>query len=159
MFCLLSLAELRCSTSCLQAVLLTFFHSRISCKISVRLQNRSVISVYLKKCSCDTVSCSTCLTGETTAFTPVDKTFFRNGDILAVEVQHPGAVKYQTKLAGLFVDQQADNKSKLDVSVTLFGRDADAEGESTEAVGYVFFIQVPNNVDKVSITEAFRVEG
>ena len=108
----------------------------------------------------DKVKADECsLTGETTAFTPGDKTFFRNGDILAVEVQHPGAVKYQTKLAGLFVDQQADNKSKLDVSVTLFGRDADAEGESAEAVGYVFFIQVPNNVDTVSITEAFRVEG
>lgn len=97
------------------------------------------------------------LTGKPTNFTPVDTSFFRNGDILAVEVQHKGNPAFQTKLAGLFIEQQAENKSKLNVSVTLFGRDA--EGDSAETVGYVFFIQVPNNVDKVSVTEAFRVEG
>ena len=44
----LALAELRRATGSLEAVLLTLFHSRVTCQESCALQYRSVISVCLQ---------------------------------------------------------------------------------------------------------------
>ena len=64
----LSLAELRCSTSCLETVLFTLFHTWITCKESSSFQNWSVLSVCLKQCSCNAVSDSTSLSCVSAAF-------------------------------------------------------------------------------------------
>ena len=65
---LLSLGELRSATGSLEAVLLTLFHSRVTCQESCALKYRSVISVSLKKSSCDTVTDRACLSCVTAAF-------------------------------------------------------------------------------------------
>lgn len=64
----LSLAELRRTTGGFEAVLLTLFHSRVTSQVTCTLKNRSVISVSLKKCSCDTVADRSCLSCVTAAF-------------------------------------------------------------------------------------------
>ena len=57
----LSLAELRCSTSCFETVFLTFFHTWVTSKESSSFKNWSVFSVCLKKGSCNTMSDGTSL--------------------------------------------------------------------------------------------------
>ena len=64
----LSFGELRRATSCLETVLLTLFHTWITCKESSSFQNRSVLSVCLKECSCNAVSDSTSLSCISAAF-------------------------------------------------------------------------------------------
>ena len=65
--CRLSLAELRSATSGFEAVLLTFFHSRVTSQVSSFFQNWSVFSVCFKQCSGDSVTDCTSLTCESTA--------------------------------------------------------------------------------------------
>lgn len=57
----LTFGELRSSTGCLEAVFLTFFHSRVTGQITCSLENRSVFSVCFQKCSCNAMSDSACL--------------------------------------------------------------------------------------------------
>ena len=57
----LSFRELRCSTSCFETVLLTFFHTWVTCKESSSFENWSVFCVCLKKGSCNTMSDGTSL--------------------------------------------------------------------------------------------------
>ena len=64
----LTFGELRSSTSCFETVFLTLFHSRVTSQESCALEYRSVVSVCLKKCSCDTVTDRTSLSCVTAAF-------------------------------------------------------------------------------------------
>ena len=51
-----ALAELGSATSSLEAVLLTFFHTWVTCQVASCLKSRSVLSVCLKKRSCNAMS-------------------------------------------------------------------------------------------------------
>jgi len=62
----LSLGELACATSCLETVLLSFLHSGVSCEEACLLEERTVCVVSKEKSSCNAVTDSTCLTGDTT---------------------------------------------------------------------------------------------
>ena len=64
----LTFGELRSSTSCFETVFLTLFHSRVTSQESCALEHRSVISVCLKECSCDTVTDRSSLSCVTAAF-------------------------------------------------------------------------------------------
>ena len=64
--CRLSLAELRSATSGFEAVLLTFFHSRVTSQVSSFFQNWSVLSVCLQQGTSDTVTDSSSLSGKST---------------------------------------------------------------------------------------------
>ena len=59
----LSLGELRCTTSALQTILLSFLHARISGKEACFLQSGSELSISLAKRTCDTVADCACLAG------------------------------------------------------------------------------------------------
>ena len=56
-----ALAELGSAASCFETVLLTFFHTWVTCKVSGFLKHRSVIRICFKKCSCDSVTDCSCL--------------------------------------------------------------------------------------------------
>ena len=63
----LSLGELRSTTCGFETVLFTLFHSRITCEESCFLELRTKFCVELKKSSCDSVTDSTGLTGDSAA--------------------------------------------------------------------------------------------
>ena len=65
--CRLSLAELRCAASCLQTVLLSLLHTRISREEACLLQHRTIVLICFKQCSRDAVTDSACLAGHTAA--------------------------------------------------------------------------------------------
>ena len=72
----LSLGELRCTTSCLQAVLLSFLHAGISGEEACLLDSRTVLSICLAKGTCDTMTDSACLTGKSAAANGYDNIVF-----------------------------------------------------------------------------------
>ena len=62
-----SLGELRSSTSCLQTILLSLLHTRVSGKETCGLQSRSVLCVCLKQCAGDAVADRAGLAGHSAA--------------------------------------------------------------------------------------------
>ena len=67
-----SLGELRCATGGFEAVLLTLFHSRITCQEACFFQNRTNFVAGLKQCTGQTVTDGTCLTGHAAACNGAD---------------------------------------------------------------------------------------
>ena len=64
----LSLGELACATSCLETVFLSFLHTRVTSEKSCLFEKGTIFFfVNSEKCSCNTVSDSACLTGNTAA--------------------------------------------------------------------------------------------
>ena len=74
----LSLAELRSATGCLEAVLLSFFHTRVAGQVSGLLQNASELRIRLKQSSCNAVSDGACLSGISAALY-IDKDIKQQG--------------------------------------------------------------------------------
>ena len=69
---LLSLGELRSTTSALESVLLSFLHTRVSGEEACSLESGLVCFVSENESTGDTVSDSTCLSGETAALNGSD---------------------------------------------------------------------------------------
>ena len=63
----LSLRELRCTTSSLESVLLSFLHTRVTSEKSCLLKSRTKFCIILEKCTGEAVTDSACLTGNTAA--------------------------------------------------------------------------------------------
>ena len=69
----LSLRELRRAASCLQAVLLSFLHSRVAGQETCSLERGAKLGVDAQQCACNAVTDGACLTGDAAAFDGADQ--------------------------------------------------------------------------------------
>lgn len=90
------------------------------------------------------------------SFTLVPESYFETGSILAIELQHEGAPAYATKLTHCAIVPTVE-PVHTNVNLAFFSRNAG--GSTTDMAGYVFFIEVPKDVDRVGFTEIHRVES
>ena len=99
----LSLAELGCATSSLETVLLSFLHSGVTCEKTCSLESSTVCLISEKQCSCDAVTDSASLTGNTT-------TVYVSNDIKLTNVV--------CEVEGLIYDELECFKTKVVVNVS-----------------------------------------
>ena len=104
----LTLAELRCTTCCFEAVLLSFLHAGVSCQEACLFKGSAVLFICLAKGTCNTVTDGTGLAGEAAA---------ANGNNYIVLI---GSAE---KLKGLTNDYLQGLKTEIAVDVLLVDGD------------------------------------
>lgn len=89
-------------------------------------------------------------------FTPVNKSYFEKGNILAVELQQRGCPQYETMLSKYYEFRTTGYPATGTAEVTFFSQGL--RGSTSDTPGYIFLIEVPKYITRATVYEVNKVE-